>query len=191
MSKKEWRRWKDGKKHPLRLAALLTRARALHNEVPTAETILETAHAWRSRLWPDAAPPSGKFICERPVVIWLVGANFTPKAEREIRRWRSAGVNARCLKAEVRLSSQGDGLIFCVAREVVHGRAELVQRLEQWEASNVTLSTPARLKLHLYTEARPSGSVKEKEAAGLPKERLSARIEPQTGDSIELFVSKD
>jgi len=190
-SKSAWQKQSYEEKHPLLLKALLEKAKERLDQVPTREEIVEITNGWRSRLWSEGGPARSAFVCERPVVIWLVGAGFTPGVEEEIRRWRAAGVDARCLQAEVRFSSQRDGLTLRVAREEAPGRVTLVRLLEQWAASNGASNAPVKLTVQLYVEARPSDKGKQKEAAGRPKEPPSARIELHAGKFIELVAPKE
>ena len=190
-SKYAWKKQSYDEKHPLLLRALLEKAKERLDQVPTKDEVAEIAKVWRSRLWSEGGPARSAFVCERPVVIWLVGTGFTPEVEEEIRRWRAAGVDARCLQAEVRFSSRRDGLILRVAREEAPGRVELVKLLEHWAASNRASNASAKLTVQLYVVARASDKGKQKEAAGRPKEPPSARIEWHAGESIELVALKD
>jgi hypothetical protein len=134
--KRTWKKWEPVERHPFVLKALLKKAETRMDGVPTPEDIYELVQTWQRRLRPQASPPAGLFLCERPVVVWLVGTGFVREAEQEIQRWRAAGVDARCLQAEVRFSSRRDGLILRVRRESAPQRIELLRRLQDWGATN-------------------------------------------------------
>lgn len=186
-----WKKWDEAQKHPFRLAALLKKAGSHLDKVPAPEAMLQLAREWRQRLRPQESPPTGLFACERPVVIWLVGSGFNSEAEEEIRGWRAAGVDARCLQAEVRFSSQREGLILRIGREVAPGRAELVRRVEDWAAGHVPLGAQPRLDLDLYTRSRPSDRSNTRAQAGLLKSKLKATIHLDGKERIEIVMAED
>ena len=116
-------------------------------------------------------------------MIWLVGTSVSSDAEKEIHHWRAQGVDARCLQAEVRFSSERDGLLLRLAREVAPGRANLMEQLEAWQAPKDAPNAPPRLQLDLYEKARPSDSAVEKQKERWPKVPPSATL-LDTGDAI-------
>ncbi len=173
-------------KYPILLDALLAKAAKHCNDLPTSEEVLDYASLWRERLWPDPKTPQGAFKCRRPVVIWLVGTSFSLKAEEEIRRWRAAGVDARCLQAETRHSIHGNGLILRINREDAPRRAKLFKRLEKWRSNQTELIAKPELELEIYAQAQPSSSRTVKEKAGQLQDRMVARVKLPTGEIEEI-----
>jgi len=191
MSKYEWTKLGYAEKNPLLLAALIKKSKERLDQVPTKEALLDTAAIWRSRLWSKGELVESLFVCERPVVIWLAGASFALEVETEIQKWRAAGVDARCIQTEVRFSSNRDGLILRVAREVAPKRTELVKLLQQWGKSHKIPDVRAKLRLNLYAEARPSDKMGRRETRGHPLESPSASIELPNGEVVDLSVSEE
>ncbi len=187
ISKAAWKKLDEERQQSLSIAALLELAKRNFKNVPTPEQLEDIAKQWHKRLHSTLTSfPQTATACASPIVIWLVGSKFTDDAEHEIRKWRAAGLDARCLQAEVRFSAQQNGLILRVQSEKFPERTELMQCLREWFGNNNS-DDIAKISLHLYHQARPSNKMKNED--GLPLAQPYALIEYKKGRPLILSVN--
>jgi hypothetical protein len=99
-------------------------------------------------------------------VIWLVGRSFDPAVFRQVRLWRRAGLDARCLILDARQSKRTGRWIICVQREFFPQRDEALESLAANQAAIEGSPEAVRLDLEFYDARPPSDD--EIERGGLP-----------------------
>jgi hypothetical protein len=90
------------------------------------------------------------------VVIWLVGRTIQDLALERVRLWRRAGVDARVLRLEVRLTERGWGL-RCL-REDAPFRDRIEERLFGLADQNVERGDAPELRCRFYDETSASAA---------------------------------
>ena len=103
---------------------------------------------------------------KRQAVIWLVGRGFSRSVFEDVRMWRRAGIDARCLDLDARQSKRTGLWSIRVKREKFPHRTLLLSKLAIQQESIESIPAANHLRIHLYTKGRPSDT--NLEQGGLP-----------------------
>ncbi len=99
-------------------------------------------------------------------VIWLVGRGFDDLVFKQVRLWRRAGLDARCLAADARQSIRTGKWVLSIQREAFPERKDLLDQLAAIQPELEGESGILRYDLGFYDSRPPSD--KKVEEGGLP-----------------------
>jgi hypothetical protein len=156
-----WRRQDEAEKTRRVVDALLVEARRRlatnAASLPTPESLDALASAFRRKQHATTEMPKPLADLEAQIVIWLVGRNIQPDAEKRVLEWRREGVDARVLRMEVRADLSRPEWLLRVQREDFPARRTLTElvctRAEQLAEGDKA----PKLTMNLYAKGSPSG----------------------------------
>ncbi len=188
-TKGQWSALKSSDKRLQLLAAIRSRSQRRGVKLLNDKELMEWATDVQLRT-KASLPPQLPLRVRSAGVIWLVGRSFNEEALRQVREWRSAGLDARMLLVDARQSEEDRLWNLRVVKEdfperraLVHCVAEDLQEMEADTKSQRAADPGApELVLSLYQEKHPSSRDSPRLGALLRAQARARLYAPMTGE---------